>query len=283
MTNLRKLQLIEVDILKQVIQICDQYDLTYYLLGGTFLGAVRHQGFIPWDDDIDIGMPRADFERFCKIAQDQLKEPYGFVSYKNNAEHIYFHPRVYNFNTRVIDRSGVKEKETHAWIDVFPLDGMPGNSFRRKLHGFRLLFWRLLFMYSQFDKIVNVSLKNRAWHERILIAIGKVVKFDKILNTHKIMDKIDRIMRRYDYATSSYVGNFMGAYKMKEVFLKRYYEETAEYPFEDLLCPAPENYDAVLSQMYGDYMTPPQEEVQNKHNTEVLEAELDQTSRSDRE
>lgn len=273
MSNLRKLQLMELDILKQVTELCNQHGLRYYLLGGTFLGAVRHQGFIPWDDDIDIGMPRADFEKFCRLAEEQLSAPLGFVSYKNNKEHIYFHPRVYNFNSRVIDRSGVEEKETHAWIDVFPLDGMPGNSIVRKLHGFRLLFLRLLFMYSQFDKIVNVNLKNRVWYEKALISVGKVFKFDKILDTHKIMAKIDRTMQKYDYETSSYVGNFMGAYKMKEVFPKQYYEETAEYIFEGLMCPAPKNYDAVLSQMYGDYMTPPEKSVQNKHSTEVLETE----------
>lgn len=273
-TNLRKLQMIELDILKQMIAICEKYELRYYLLGGTFLGAVRHKGFIPWDDDIDIGMPRADFERFCKIAEKELVRPYGFVSFRNNAEHIYFHPRIYNYNSKIIDRSGVKEKETFAWIDVFPLDGMPKNKVIRKLYGYYLLFLRLLFMYSQFDKIVNVSLKNRVWYEKVLIAIGKVIKFDKILNTRRIMEKIDKTMKKFDYETSGYVGNFMGAYKMKEVFPKRYYEEITEYPFEGLLCPAPKDYDAVLSQMYGAYMTPPQADVQNKHNTEVVTAEI---------
>ncbi len=272
MSDLRKLQLMELDILKQVDELCKQHGLRYFLLGGTFLGAVRHQGFIPWDDDIDIGMPRADFERFSQLAEENLA-PLGFVSYKNNQEHIYFHPRVYNYNSKVIDRSGVEEKETYAWIDIFPLDGMPENALVRKLHGFRLLFWRLMFMYSQFDKIVNVNLKNRVWYERVLIAVGKVIKFDKILDTHKIMAKIDKTMQKYDYETSVYAGNFMGAYKMKEVFPKKYYEETAEYEFEGMKCPAPKDYDAVLTQMYGDYMTPPPKEEQNKHSTQVLEAE----------
>ena len=274
MTNLRKLQLIELEILKEVISLCEKHGLRYYLLGGTFLGAVRHQGFIPWDDDIDIGMPRNDFERFCEIARQELKAPLGFVSFRNNAEYIYFHPRVYNYNSRVIDRSGVNEKETFAWIDVFPLDGMPGNKLVRKLYGFYLLFLRLLFMYSQFDKIVNVSLKERVWYEKVLIAIGKVIKFEKVLNTHKIMDKLDCTLKKYDYETSGYVGNFMGAYKMKEVFPKKYYDEVAEYSFEGLSCPAPKDYDAILSQMYGDYMTPPEKNAQNKHNTEVMEANL---------
>ena len=265
--------MIELDILKHVISICKEHGLRYYLLGGTFLGAVRHQGFIPWDDDIDIGMPRADFERFLEIAGEKLETPYGLVTFRNNREHIYFHPRVYNYNSKVIDRSGVKEKETYAWIDIFPLDGMPGNKLVRKCYGGYLLFLRLLFMYSQFDKIVNVSLKNRVWYERILIAVGKVIKFDKILNTRKIMECIDRTMKKKDFETSKYVGNFMGAYKMKEVFPKKYYEETDFYMFEGLRLPAPKDYDAVLRQMYGDYMTPPDKEVQNKHNTEVISTE----------
>ena len=274
MTNLRKLQLIEKDILKQVVDVCNKYGLRYYLLGGTFLGAVRHKGFIPWDDDIDIGMPRADFERFCEIAPTELKKPYGFVSFKKNPEHIYYHPKVYNYNSRVVNRSGMTEKETYAWIDIFPLDGMPGNIVLRKLYGFYLLFLRLLFVYSQFDKYVAVNLKDRIWYERIFVAIGKVIKFDKILNTRKIMEKIDCTMKKRNYETSSYVGNFMGAYKMKEVFPKKYYEESVEYPFEDLLCPAPKNYDAVLRQMYGEYMTPPRHDVRNKHHTEVIEADV---------
>lgn len=269
--KLRRLQLIELSILKEVVRLCEEHHLRYYLLGGTFLGAVRHQGFIPWDDDIDIGMPRKDFEIFCRIAPKELGEGMGFVSFKNSSEHIYFHPRVYHYNSRVIDRSGVQEKETWAWIDIFPLDGFPAGRLARKVYGGYLLFLRLLFMYSQFDKIVNVSLKQRVWYERFLIEIGKVIKFDKILNTKKIMYRIDSVMKRRDFDHSAYVGNFMGAYKMKEIFPKRCYEQIRSYPFEDMMLPAPRDYDRILSQMYGDYRTAPDRSVRNKHNTEVVE------------
>jgi len=274
MTELRKLQLIELDILKQVVELCRRHGLRFYLLGGTFLGAVRHKGFIPWDDDIDIGMPRADFERFAELAPTELAAPLGYESFKHNTEHIYYHAKVYNYNSRVIDRSGVNPKETYAWIDICPLDGMPGNALVRKVYGWYLLFLRFLFVYSQFDKIVAVSVKKRVWYEQMLVNIGKVIKFDKILNTKKIMYKIDRTLRHLDYETSSYVGNFMGAYRMKEVFPKSFYDEAEEYSFEGELFPAPNKYDAVLTQMYGDYMTPPKEDVRNKHYTEVIEAEI---------
>ena len=271
MTNLRKLQLIEKEILIEMMKLCEQHGLRYYLLGGTFLGAVRHQGFIPWDDDIDIGMPRADFETFCELAPKELHAPLGFESFKTHGEHIYFNPKLYHYNSRVIDRSGVEEKETYAWIDVFPLDGMPGNALVRKIYGCYLLFLRMLFKYSQFDKSVAVKREHRVWYEQLLVEIGKVIKFDKILNTRKIMERLDKTMRHYDYETSSYVGNFMGAYRMKEVFPKKIYDETARYSFEGLSCPAPKNFDAVLRQMYGEYMIPPESSQRNKHYTEVVE------------
>ncbi len=270
--NLRELQLLELTVLKQIAALCKEHGLRYYLLGGTFLGAVRHQGFIPWDDDIDVGMPREDFEIFCRLAEKEFQFPYGFSSFHNNAEHIYFHPRVYRYDSRVIDRSGVKEKETYAWVDIFPLDGMPENAFYRKCHEGYLLFLRMLFMFSQFDQIVNVNREGRPWYEKILVSIGKKIKFDRLLSAKKRMEKIERTMKKFPYEGSAYVGNFMGAYKMKEIFPKCYYDETDEYLFEDMMCPAPKNYDAVLKQMYGDYMTPPKEERKNKHYTEVISA-----------
>ena len=90
------------------------------------------------------------------------------------------------------------------------------------------------------------------------------------------MEKIDCTMRKHDFETSSYVGNFMGAYKMKEVFPKVCYEEIKEYLFEGIFCPAPKDYDTVLTQLYGDYMTPPEADMQNKHNTEVISADEEQ-------
>ncbi len=269
-SKLRQLQLIELDILKQVVAICEAHSLRYFLMGGTFLGAVRHQGFIPWDDDIDIGLPRADFEKFCAVAPKELKDGFGLESWHTNAEHIRFNPKVYHYGSKVIDHSGVTDKETYAWIDIFPLDGMPNNGLLRKLYGWRLLFLRFLLMYSQFDKAVSVNTKNRVWYEQILVSVGKKVKFDKVLNTGKIMVKLENTLKSKDYDKCTYVGNFMGAYRMKEVFPKKYYEEVALYPFEGLQLPAPKDYDTVLRQMYGDYKTPPKKEEQNKHFTEVI-------------
>ena len=92
--DLRKLQLVELDILKEFLRICKKHHLRYYALGGTLLGAVRHEGFIPWDDDIDVGMPRPDFRRFEKIAEKELPEYLHYCSFKKTEGYHHYVPRV---------------------------------------------------------------------------------------------------------------------------------------------------------------------------------------------
>ena len=270
-TPLRKLQLTELEILKKVIKICEEEKLQYYLMGGTFLGAIRHKGFIPWDDDIDISMPREDYEKFYKIADRKL--PKGLI-YKNflkgNEKTIYF-SRVEDTNVKIKDESAIKHRTRNSWIDIFPLDGMPNNVIIRQFHKLRLLYRRLLLQYSQFSTIVNQDLPNRPLHEKILIKVGKFFNFEKLLDTKKCLIKLDKAIRKYDYSKSKYVANFMGAYKFKEMFKKEIYDNYTQYQFEDIKAYAPKDYDTVLTQMYGDYMTPPKEADQNKHHSKVIE------------
>ena len=129
---LRQLQLVELDILKQFLEICEKHALTYYMLGGTLLGAVRHKGFIPWDDDIDIGMPRPDYEKFLKLATYDLKPPYQLHTlFQNRGEYNYYYARVENPETRVLRKMAIEDVHIPAWIDVFPLDGVPNDAHNR--------------------------------------------------------------------------------------------------------------------------------------------------------
>ena len=131
-TELRDLQLVELDILKEFLRICKKYDLRYYALGGTLLGAVRHKGFIPWDDDVDMGMPRPDFIRFGEIAKKEFPQYIRFCTYQETPGYRYYVPRLTDRRVKVIDSSAAVEQEKEAWIDIFPLDGMPGNKWKRK-------------------------------------------------------------------------------------------------------------------------------------------------------
>ncbi|MCI8347216.1 MAG: LicD family protein [Bacilli bacterium] len=271
MNKLRQLQLVELEMLKEIIKICNENNIRYYLMGGTLLGAVRHKGFIPWDDDIDIGMKRQDYEKFLSIADqylsDDLKIDY-FKEHKGEKDYISnYVAKVENKKVKVKNKTAKIERMQNAWIDIFPLDGMPRNFIIRKFHMLKLLYSRLLLKYSQFSTITNQRIKGRPLHEKILMIIGKICQFEKLLNNHSCLEKIDKNLKKYQYDDSDYVVNFMGAYKFKEMFPRQIYEEIGKYSFEGLELTGPKNYDLVLTQLYGDYMKEPKDK--NHHFTEL--------------
>ena len=270
---LRKLQLTELEILKDVIRICKEENLRYFLMGGTFLGAVRHKGFIPWDDDIDIGMPRKDYEKFFEIAQEKLKDSYLYKNFKKGNEKTIYFSRVEDQNMQIEDQSAIKKRTRNAWIDIFPLDGMPDNPIIRKVRQCRLLFARLLLQYSQFSIIVNQDLPNRPFVEKVFIKVGNMFNFEKHLDTEKCLYKLDKLLKKNSFENSKYVVNFMGAYKFREMFKKEIYDNTDVYNFETEIVVAPKDYDFVLTQMYGDYMQIPPEHEQNKHHSKVIDTD----------
>ena len=132
--SLRALQLKELDLLKYFQQVCKDNHIEYFALGGTLLGAIRHKGFIPWDDDIDVGIPRPDYERLCKILEG-LPESGNikFRSYKNSEDCIRYFGHIEDTTFKVVRHDKLKAEETFAWIDLFPLDAMPNNGLLRKL------------------------------------------------------------------------------------------------------------------------------------------------------
>ena len=274
-SSLRKLQLIELDILKEVVKICKKNNLKYFLNGGTFLGAVRHKGFIPWDDDIDITMPRPDYEKFMEIAPKQLKNNLVFKNFKLGNEKTIYFSRVENSKIQIRDTSAIVHRVRNAWIDIFPLDGMPNNVIIRQIHKFVLLYRKLLLQYSLFSIIVNQDLPNRPFHEKVLIKIGQIFNFEKILDSNKCLYKLDKAMRRYDYNKSKYIVNFMSAYRFREMFEKTVFDDCIEYQFETEKLNAPRDYDKMLTKMYGEYMKLPPEEHRNKHHSEVINIDGD--------
>lgn len=269
--TLREVQLVETEILKKVIAFMDERGMKYVALGGTLLGAVRHKGFIPWDDDVDIGLPREDYERFLvegKAFFDGENSPLVLQNKAFDSGYDYYFSRVIDKSVRLLDRSATVEREQFAWIDVFPLDGMPGGV-KGKIHKFRLLKARMEYQYARFDELVNVNLKNRPLYERLLIKIGKVFRLQKLFKREKTFYKLDKLLKKYPYKDSPFAVNFMGAGKFREMHERETYDTRSDYPFEDTRIMSVKDYDKWLTKMYGDYMTPPKEDERNKHCTEV--------------
>jgi lipopolysaccharide cholinephosphotransferase len=258
-----------MDIVKEVVRVCDAHNFKYYMLGGTMLGAIRHKGFIPWDDDIDLGMPRDDYEAFLELAEKELPAYLKVVNYRNDPNYQYYITRVQDTQTRVVEeRIGNDNKYTCASIDIFPVDGTPNNPILRKIYFFRVLYHRALMSLCYKDSIDRK--RKRSKKEKLLLWIMERIPVEKLTTPYKQKCKIDKLLRSQKVEGSQYIGNIMGAYRTREIVPADYYGEGAYYPFEDIQLRGMAKAEAYLTFTYGDYMRLPPED-QRKTHFKILE------------
>lgn len=268
--KLRELQLVELELFKNLSKICEEYGIKYFALGGTLLGAIRHKGFIPWDDDIDIGIPREDYERLLKLCENELKDKIKIRTFKNDEKYFRYFAHIESSDIKIkrMDKSIVEI--TSAWIDIFPLDGMPNNKLIRFIWKYYILYQRAMYRFSYFDFGVNIYKKGRPWYEKILIFLAGKLNFQKFLDTSTRLERLDKVLNVFPYKKSDYLVNAMGAYKFKEMFHKKYYGNGKKYIFEDTEIWGPDDYDTVCTQLYGNYMIPPRDSEKNHHSLEII-------------
>lgn len=268
--QLSEVQQIIWDIYKELKIILEKKNIHAYMLGGTLLGAVRHKGFIPWDDDIDIGIERSEYERLLSEIEAELPPYLRLDTFRNNpGEHHYYFSRVVDTRYQMLREGSLKLRTENVWIDIFPLDGMPDKALRRRLHMLHLLILRARYHISCFDR-VNLMRPNRPLSERIIIQFVKITKFGQRADTFRLLEKMDRCLKKYSIRDTNWVVNALGQYKFKEMFPKAYYGEGKMYPFEDTYMEGPEDADAVLTQMYGDYMKIPDDAQKGVHAATLL-------------
>lgn len=209
--NLSSVQKAVLENMKVFDQLCKENGLRYFATGGTGLGAVRHKGFIPWDDDADLSMPRADFEKLKK-----LKMPAGFVL-KERPEYL----KSLNFiNTHKKIKSKLREQaDNHDFefvsVDIFPMDGAPSGKLARTIHIYKWLYYLLLIKFSEIDKVLKrnkLLKKDRRKKEAFLIKVGIILKPVLRLDRKKLEKKFYRHIMKYDYDASEYVACYIGRY-----------------------------------------------------------------------
>ncbi len=271
--KLRKLQLKEIELIRKFIEICERENLLYFMLGGTMLGAIRHKGFIPWDDDADFGMPRPDYEKFLLIAPENLPEHMMLETVYTEKNHTNYFSRVSLLKEKIFVRRGAHGNTERIWVDIFPLDGMPNNGILRQIHKLRLLEKRLAYQYAQFNSGVFHNNIDRVWYEQLLFYIGKYFPVEKLFSKMTTWIQLDNALKKYPYEQSDYLVNFMGAYKFREMFSKDVFGDGAFYDFEGMKLRGAQDYDFYLTQLYGDYTILPPKSERNHHFTEFIEEE----------
>ena len=264
MTNIDLLHQVDLNIVKEVVAICEKHGFTYFMLGGTMLGAIRHKGFIPWDDDIDLGIPRKDYESFLKVAPEELSSHLKVVSYHTDPNYHYYITRILDTETKVEEeRIGNDNRYTNASIDIFPIDGTPNNDIMRKIYFFRVLYHRALMSLCYKDSIDRKRPRGAA--EKALLWVMERLPIEKMTTPYKQKEKIDKLLRKQRLDGAKYIGNIMGAYRTKEIVPAEFYGKGKMYQFEDIELNGMELADEYLKWTYGDYMKLPPEDNRKTH------------------
>lgn len=257
--NLSKLQEIDLKMLKIFLEISQKHNLSYFLLGGSCLGAVRHRGFIPWDDDIDIGMPRYDYEKFLKIAPEELPDGYFLQCSKTEPNYPMNFSKIRNSKTTFIEKTAQYIKMNHgAFIDIFPLDGYKKSKwFNLKNRIYSLCTEKIFFQTQKQNKIKTVT---------------KKILSSYIKDYRKARDKRDCLFKKHEYDKCEFVSNFCGAWGEREIMPKEYFGNGTKSIFEGITVIIPEKYDLYLNKLYGNYMElPPVEKRKAHHFCKVID------------
>lgn len=232
--------------------LCQEHKLRYYLIGGGLIGAIRHGGPIPWDDDIDIGMPRADYERFLVLSRS-IAPPYLVSNLQSDPDYIYGFAKCYDTDTTVTEDLAIRFTRG-VWVDVFPIDGTFDNSLLRRLHvgicrGLKAVFASRCRAYDG---------HKQRWAAHFLRRIAALTSLP--LSRQALHSLLHAALRLKDFEDSTYVGNLLGRWGMREICRASIFESQLETSFAGHRFMIPTGYHAYLTGVYGNYMELPSHE-----------------------
>lgn len=265
-----------VQILDKFLRFCKDNNLKCYLIAGTLLGAVRHNGFIPWDDDVDVMMPIDDFNRLMRITQNgKIDERYTISTPENNSLHMWPFIKVCDSKTvltetGVVDRKHVEQQKKYygVYIDVFPAYGLPNDEEERKA------FQKALSMLHKNDIYAVRVMNRRKTDSYLLYTVRKIAYWFyripyRIKGNHYYVSETLRLINKYPLEESKYYGFDIGIVPdCRAHSLTTYLSEETTLKFETLTCPVLKEYDKILSNQYGNYMQLPPENERRIHPSE---------------
>lgn len=263
---LRKVQLVQLEIAEEIKRVCDENNIQYFLCFGTMLGAVRHQGFIPWDDDLDLGMVRSEYERFLEIAPQKLNPKYVLQTWYNTPEYPLPFAKVRKRGTVYLEGKSTQLAENGFFVDVFPFDYLPADEEQKAALDKKLLdLFRTKLMKSRYTP----------WMENGRIIWKKRIGY-LYYQLKAAMTSHEKLIQEYDALVASVPQSDRVYWQDPAMHLRSlklaWCTELAEISFEGKLFKGPKNYDELLTAIYGNYMQlPPEDKRENRHQIEVVD------------
>lgn len=263
--NRKKIWAVELDLLLQLEKICSQHNIKFFLDGGSVLGAVRHKGFIPWDDDIDIGMPRNDYEKFLEIGQRELKAPYFLQTPYSDSGYYFSFAKLRNSNTSFISKPFIYEKFNQGiCIDIFPLDIFPTEGAEDRYNRIKML---------NIDNSTYMRRSNPnpsyAEKQRLLTHSGRAPL--------DVCNEIQMIATQFRNQNVEYMGDIVCTIYdwKKSLHKKEVFNGYKEIDFECFRFPVPVQYESYLSTLYGNWKEfPPLEKRGVWHDNVIIDPDV---------
>lgn len=259
--KLIRLQKVETEILRDVDKFCRENDIKYSLMYGTLLGSVRHKGPIPWDDDIDIGMERNEYNKFIKLWKRRKPDGYYLQSEGKNSCSSINHTKIRKKGTLLCSKKELKlYAHNEIWIDVFPIDKIPKQKIKRALMLFaaslRIIYTRN-YPYENGNLLLNMV-------SNIMLNIPPKIKFGIKNYCENYIQHYSGIEKKFNYVSLA------APYMLKQFFPNTIFDQYIEAEYDGYKFMAIADYDTFLKIRYGDYMSlPPAEEQVCKHNPEI--------------
>lgn len=255
-----ELKAIELNILKEIHNFCEQNGLRYFICGGTLLGAVRHGGFIPWDDDIDLCMPRKDYEKF--ITRFNNHKNYRVLNFPKAEGYYQPYAKVCDARTLIEEKTAKNTPNCGVFVDIFPLDGLSDDRAKAKriLNSNSTLIKLNTLLALRQPRIVDLK---QHW-KRVFYFPARL-----LFSQEQLVKRLDKQSQEYPFDRSKYVGVAFGYYGEREIMSSQFFSSVSSVKFEDTEVYAPGDFDGYLSTLYGDYMKLPPEEKRVSHHSFV--------------
>lgn len=257
-SNLQRLQETELEMLDELIRLCQKHHIHFVMMGGSCLGAIRHHGMIPWDDDIDVGMDRKDYNRFIQICKEELDSKYFFQHFESEEHCGYIFGKIRKNHTRMTEEYSKNVKMHHGiWIDVFPFDYVKDDMKEFQKDYKTVLFYRNLLIIKQ-----GFEVKKEA-NKATKISYKLVKNGIWALSVQKLKSKLMNLMTQYNEHPTQTLFPYGCAWAEKERISKDEFYDTILVSFNGRKVPVFRSFDAYLTRMYGNYMKYPPKEKQN--------------------